>query len=240
MISHIVTIVVVVWILVLFYKTMQKNSTRNYKNEIVSLGVLGTFVGIAIGLFHFDVTNIKVSMPYLLDGLKTAFITSGVGIFFSILVSIYRPTNKDNISLKNIHLNQLKMIETLEKSLDQISKSANGEIVAALENVVKDFNKNLTEQFGQNFKDLNGAVRDMVVWQNNYKTIIKQYEESLQDVITNLEYISQIKDKQEENIDNLIQNLSKTSDDITKSLKESTDIVEESLQLLLREANGKL
>jgi ABC-type transporter Mla subunit MlaD len=132
------------------------------------------------------------------------------------------------------------MIETLEKSLDQISKSANGEIVAALENVVKDFNKNLTEQFGQNFKDLNGAVRDMVVWQNNYKTIIKQYEESLQDVITNLEYISQIKDKQEENIDNLIQNLSKTSDDITKSLKESTDIVEESLQLLLREANGKL
>lgn len=98
MISHIVTIVVVVWILVLFYKTMQKNSTRNYKSEIVSLGVLGTFVGIAIGLFHFDVTNIKVSMPYLLNGLKTAFITSGVGIFFSILVSIYRPTNKDNIS----------------------------------------------------------------------------------------------------------------------------------------------
>ena len=80
MTSNSITIIIVAIILVLFIKSILPNSTRSFKNEIVSLGVLGTFIGIAIGLFHFDVTQIKESMPILLGGLKTAFITSGVGI----------------------------------------------------------------------------------------------------------------------------------------------------------------
>jgi methyl-accepting chemotaxis protein len=240
MVSYSVTIVIVVWILILFAKSMEKNSKRNYKNEIVSLGVLGTFIGIAIGLFHFDATHIKESMPFLLEGLKTAFITSGVGIFVSIIISIFRPNKIAKVTLDNIGYNQLKIIETLEKSLDQLSKKANTEMVGALEKIVKDFNNNLTEQFGDNFKKLNNSIDNMVRWQSNYKTQVKEYEESLKDVMLNLEEMSQIKSNQEKNIDNIITNLSKSSDEITQSLKKSADVVEESLKLLLREANGKL
>ncbi len=56
---------------------------------LTSLGILGTFTGIVIGLLNFDPTQLDASIGKLLDGLKTAFITSitgmGAGIFFKVL-----------------------------------------------------------------------------------------------------------------------------------------------------------
>nr|HPK45204.1 MotA/TolQ/ExbB proton channel family protein [Spirochaetota bacterium] len=52
-----------------------------------TLGILGTFVGIFIALMNFDVNNITTSIPYLLGGLKTAFLTSILGIIFSLISS---------------------------------------------------------------------------------------------------------------------------------------------------------
>ncbi len=50
-----------------------------------TLGVLGTFVGIFFGLQKFDVTNIDESIPTLLEGMKTAFLTSIIGIILSLI-----------------------------------------------------------------------------------------------------------------------------------------------------------
>lgn len=50
-----------------------------------TLGVFGTFLGIAAGLEKFDVDDIESSIPTLLDGLKTAFWTSIIGIFLGLL-----------------------------------------------------------------------------------------------------------------------------------------------------------
>ena len=43
-------------------------------------GIFCTFLGIAIGLMHFDATNIRDSVPQLLNGLKTAFWASVFGV----------------------------------------------------------------------------------------------------------------------------------------------------------------
>lgn len=210
MTSNIITLGISAAIVVLFILSM-KNRGRNFKNEIVSLGILGTFVGIAMGLYHFDVTNIKESMPQLLEGLKTAFVTSGIGIFFSILLSIFKP---------------------------QATKKE--EVIYALEEVVKDFNKNLTEQFGDNFKQLNEAVKNMILWQDNYKSHIQESEESIGHIIKELKQISLAKESEQANIQKLIDNLTASSDKVKTSLEETTDIVKENMQLLLREANGRL
>src|SRR5437016_3793919 len=45
-----------------------------------TIGILGTFIGIAVGLWNFDVNNIENSIPELLQGLKTAFFASIIGI----------------------------------------------------------------------------------------------------------------------------------------------------------------
>lgn len=57
-------------------------------NATVSLGIFGTFVGVYIGLKGFDVQNISASIPMLLDGLKTAFMTSIWGIAVSIVLRL--------------------------------------------------------------------------------------------------------------------------------------------------------
>ena len=211
MLSDFITISIVISIITLFFISMKKNTKRNFKNEIVSLGVLGTFLGIAIGLFHFDVSDVKTSLPLLLEGLKTAFITSGVGIFFSIIISINRPFKQNN-----------------------------SEVLGALENIVRDFNHNLTVQFGDNFKQLNEAVSKMILWQDNYKTQIIDNEQSLNNTLKELKKITLIKDNQEKHISQLINNLASSSNDVKISLQETTDIVKENMQLLLREANSKL
>lgn len=210
MITNAITVGISIVIVALFIKSM-KNGGRNFKNEIVSLGILGTFVGIAIGLYYFDVTNIKESMPPLLEGLKTAFVTSGVGIFFSIILSIFKPhaTKKE-------------------------------EVIYALEGVVKDFNKNLTEQFGDNFKQLNEAVKNMILWQDNYKSHILESEQSISHIIKELKQISLAKESERSSIKKLIDNLTASSDKVKISLEETTGIVKENMQLLLREANGRL
>jgi len=215
MTSSVITIVIVVVIIGLFIKSILPNAKREFKNEIVSLGVLGTFVGISIGLFHFDVTQIKESMPILLEGLKTAFITSGVGIFFSIVISIIKPKKE-------------------QKKEDRMM------MLGALELVVRDFNKNLTEQFGDNFKQLNESVKNMILWQNNYKTQLQEHEQSLAKVLGELKQVSVLKENEEKNIQRLISNLSDASNSVKVSLEQSTDIVKENMQLLLREANKRL
>ena len=50
-----------------------------------------------------------------------------------------------------------------------MSKLATEQVIAALKTVIQDFNNNLTEQFGENFKQLNTAVLELVTWQENYK-----------------------------------------------------------------------
>ena len=209
--SSSITVIIVVLIVFFFLKSVPKNSNRNYKNEIVSLGVLGTFIGISIGLYHFDVTHIKESMPILLSGLKTAFITSGVGIFFSIVLSIIKP-----------------------------KRESKNEMLGALELIVKDFNNNLTEQFGDNFKQLNEAVKNMIIWQENYKDHISHSEQSLNNILSELKQVSVLKENEQKQIQQLIHNLSDSSIKVRDSLEDTTDIVKENMQLLLREANRKL
>lgn len=61
---------------------------KDFKSTISSIGILGTFVGLFIGLLGFDTNHIETSIPLLLDGLKVAFFTSVVGLSLSISVTI--------------------------------------------------------------------------------------------------------------------------------------------------------
>jgi hypothetical protein len=55
--------------------------------------------------------------------------------------------------------------EFMEKLAEMSSKT----LVEALRDVIRDFNTNLTEQFGDNFKELNAAVHKLVEWQEQYR-----------------------------------------------------------------------
>ena len=49
-------------------------------SAMTSLGILGTFFGIFIGLQDFNIDKIDESVPELLEGLKVAFASSILGV----------------------------------------------------------------------------------------------------------------------------------------------------------------
>lgn len=72
---------------------------------LVGLGLLGTFLGLTIGIWNFDSTstdNIQSSIQMLLDGMATAFITSLVGMFFSLIYTFFDKRFKHRLS-KNLY-----------------------------------------------------------------------------------------------------------------------------------------
>jgi len=67
---------------------LDQKTGKDLKSQIVSVGVLGTFVGIFIGLQAFDPNDITNSVNDILVGLKTAFFTSIVGMSVSTTLSL--------------------------------------------------------------------------------------------------------------------------------------------------------
>lgn len=228
------------------FKTyVRKNPFGDYEQSRTSatLGVLGTFFGITVGLFLFDTKNIQESVEKLLGGMTTAFVTSIIGMLMSIwfknsqanyqknyrnstanvnsdanisdLIKYLQESDAEKNNLLNALKNslvgdgeytvvgQIKMIRfdinEKFKSLEKILQDNNKEMLSAFENfaqtlaennskifiealneTMRDFNKKLSEQFGENFKQLNIAVGKLLEWQENYKQTLETVTENLQ------------------------------------------------------------
>lgn len=146
-------------------------------NFASTLGVLGTFVGIFIGLLDFDVADIQSSIPPLLEGLKTAFITSIVGMVCALFVRLlYRrkegvhaeiaPTKVEDVK-NTMYLSQILL------SLDEIKDFLRGEFVEVLKTMDKTHKDNILlldgriQEFGkivaeQSSKELIGAIQKVM------------------------------------------------------------------------------
>lgn len=106
---------VLVWFLVSKSKILKN---RNILEIIPSLfptfGILCTFAGVAYGLSEFDINDIDKSIPKLIDGLKTAFYASGLGIIFliiaNIIVSRYIANQEINLSEQKLDEQKFEML----------------------------------------------------------------------------------------------------------------------------------
>lgn len=56
-----------------------------------------------------------------------------------------------------------KLWEQLKQFADLMAKGATEQIIDALKQVIIDFNNNLTEQFGENFKALDASVKNLSI-----------------------------------------------------------------------------
>ena len=214
---------------------------------MTSLGIFGTFVGVVIGLLHFDIRPdaIDGSIATLIEGLKTAFLTSVVGLagamIFNFADAVWfdrrRQANVEThtVTPSDIHnalTAQTDVLRSMQKSLagseedslvgqmkllkadvkdfergvqrnhdqfqtrlwtelrgfaDLLAKSATEQVIEALKQVIVDFNRNLTEQFGENFKALDASVKKLVDWQTEYKDQVEQmgqqYRQSVESLV---------------------------------------------------------
>lgn len=72
----------------LFHLNFTPSVVANGPTILTTTGIFATFLGIALGLAHFDAANIQSSVPALLSGLKTAFWASVVGVFFALTIKL--------------------------------------------------------------------------------------------------------------------------------------------------------
>lgn len=97
--TNIVTLVSCIFIAILFvvfltitkkarseFLLKHKRTVDAFPSIISTLGVIGTFLGITLGLHGFDVTDLTQSIPILLGGLKTAFFTSLCGMIGALIL----------------------------------------------------------------------------------------------------------------------------------------------------------
>lgn len=203
-------IVVITAMTVYFHGPVYSLRTVNAAPSILtSVGIFGTFFGIALGLANFDAANVEASVPQLIEGLKTAFWSSIAGLLGAMTIKMRHVLNHvrgldgtvqvtgatmDDLAtlLGDIRLllkesgltrideylkgNEQRLEASLKKLGDgignyqkQMADANSKALISALETLLADFNQQIGAQYGDNFRQLNEAVGQMLQWQDNYK-----------------------------------------------------------------------
>ena len=81
--AYFLTIIAILFLTDLFSGFDGGKNHFNFGGVMVAVGIIGTFFGIFIGLIDFDTSDVQGSIPGLLEGLKTAFVTSIAGLIGS-------------------------------------------------------------------------------------------------------------------------------------------------------------
>lgn len=98
---------------------------------ISTLGVIGTFAGITIGLMEFDEKNVADSISQLLGGLKMAFFTSLLGMVGSLILSRRINRAYDKIDGGNEMNEATKMVVTAIKEFQANNEQNFKDLIAA-------------------------------------------------------------------------------------------------------------
>ena len=324
------------------------NEESSRETLIMNLGIFGTFLGIVVGLAEFNPTELQISIIKLLNGMKTAFFTSAVGLAFNSIIlfrnilqtkeedagvssslsfedlqekymnnslifqeSIIKALSGDSETSLSTQIQKLRvsftdeikdmkkditqaligegdssllssqnklvsalvgdedstlltqlqklrtslddglkdikvettefrteavkelkiMQEELKNFADQAAKSNIEVLIEALNGIMKDFNNNLEETFGENFKQLNEAVVKLLAWQENYSTHIEQTEKHLSTVLERFDSAQGSLEQVSKNAESLLE-ASNSINTSTETLNKEHEEVLEKLQLL--------
>jgi len=121
MLENKVNLIIVIFIVVL--AVIDLVFKKDLKSQIVSLGVLGTFIGIFMGLQDFNPIDMKNSINGILVGLKTAFFTSIVGMATALILAVAQKTFYKDIDDSNNQDNILKEISDKLNHLEKINQT---------------------------------------------------------------------------------------------------------------------
>lgn len=161
---------------------------------LTGLGILGTFLGLSIGLGSFegnDIFTISDNVGPLLGGMKVAFHTSVYGIFFSLVFGfVYRsimadayeklnefhmafreyaapaaPGLAENVSAMLIY--QANIAASL-KTMTQLQKAEADIQVQGVERIVDQFTSRMTDSLGADFTRLGDSLISACRTQESY------------------------------------------------------------------------
>lgn len=180
------TVAISVIIASLFIYFLIKPNRRNVISApsiLTSIGIFGTFLGIAIGLMHFDPNDVIKGVPLFLSGIKLAFWSSVIGIFAALLhrvkFSIY-PLEKDSIPDTNADDEALDSLNKISNSLTELQGSMGN---------IEGFVGSGVQSFGSSLETLNTLAGESTV-EHNFKELIDNLHTLSDSVQTGLQSVS--------------------------------------------------
>jgi hypothetical protein len=211
--QYAVTLLLVCGVIAHLFKFTER-TVHDGPSNFTTAGIFFTFLGIAEGLYGFDPQEIDASIPALLDGLKTAFVASVVGVGIALSIKLryalfglrmrVNATKGDGATVDDLFtqmiavqqslvgdedstlLTQIKLtrqdtndrLDKLQRSqtdfMQKMAENNSKALIQALQEVIHDFNTKISEQFGENFKQLNEAVGRLLEWQVGYRKSIEE------------------------------------------------------------------
>ena len=235
--------ILVAYILYFFLKEKQYSKESVLGNIASTIGVLGTFVGISIGLWKFNPNDITSSVPLLLSGMKIAFATSIIGMAASIFMKYIALKNEDeeNIddimelfntmiaesrNVNNTLIENQKQTENVLNKVSEIWASHQENLTVVLKNEIASLNNNTIskheeligefKKLGECFTLLNSGVNNLLTWQENYKETIENTTKELEIVIQTIH-----------NADESIESISKNSSLIKENNENLSEVLKE-------------
>lgn len=237
-------IIYLIMIVIVFFKVIKYNKLDNkekrnfYINLLPILGVIGTFLGICLGLANFDSNEIESSVPQLLQGLKTAFWTSFIGTSWAVFLNIRysskdREDNEedDEVSLLKLQIEELKAIKEEITILNQ-KQNSRDEILNNLKVLLEDINSfkeslNLISDKFENLKEISNSQLENLKKIEDYTFVLDDIYNNLDDLkvkadsqinqLENLEKLN-ILDEIKNNIDSQLEDISVTNSNISTKL----------------------
>ncbi|MGM9869016.1 MAG: hypothetical protein ACI30R_05265 [Sodaliphilus sp.] len=160
---------------------VKKSWIEQLPTVISTLGVLGTFIGITKGLLSFDTNDLDKSIPLLLEGLKTAFFTSLLGMLGSMTLNrIVSSAFESIISESEIETAANLIVKTLNSNQKELTRT----LVESNKNLVTDLIGNDKED--SEIIDMMGKISDDV---EQMKDDIEELKGQLGEVMSHLQSI---------------------------------------------------
>lgn len=193
---------------------------------LTSIGIFGTFLGICLGLMHFDPSEIKTSTPILIQGLRTAFFTSVLGLFTSMLfraICLFKDLFVNHSLGSNVGDNLNEINQTLLVTVNQLVK--NNELQQTICNEIKDFKINSLANDVKTINSLEIFLKNAA--ENNSKALIEALEGVMRDFNTkineqfgdNFKQLNQAVEKLVAWQDNYILQIEKSDAALSKSIE---------------------
>ena len=169
----------------------------------------------------------------LLEKVNTDTLNKNSSIFENIELLLDNFKNyKDEFSnfFKASESQSRELITAFKEFATYMAEENSKAFIEALNKTIKDFNNNLIESFGSNFKQLNEAVIKLVDWQEHYKETIESTTENQRvifDSFTGIEKELQTFSSETKNINSIVTELST----ITKESMEQNIKLNETLSV---------
>ena len=145
------------------WNALRRRIVDNGASYVVTIGVMFTFIGIAVGLWNFDTAPDKMTenIDIFLSGMKTAFWTSIIGMLFGIIIKFIqsgveqKSTRKFEGSLDKI----VSRLESMERAILTTNNATLQNELGGLVTAMKDFVRSSSESRGD-MKNLADSVHE--------------------------------------------------------------------------------